>query len=110
MLRAVAGKLAKDHEDIDYFPSYEIVTNPWSKERYYEANQRSVSAHGVEAVMRVFFAAHPAPGKAETAGESKAERRKRRLEERAERRGRRDADEAQDEAVCEDALLEGFRP
>jgi hypothetical protein len=112
VLRAVAGKLAKDHEDIDYFPSYEIVTNPWSKERYYEANQRSVSAAGVEAVMRVFFAAHPVPEKAEAAGESKAERRKRRLEERAARRGRRDADEAEDEdeAVCEDALLEGFRP
>jgi hypothetical protein len=31
VLRAVAGDLARNHDDIDYFPSYEMVASPWSR-------------------------------------------------------------------------------
>ena len=58
VLRAVAGSLADAHEDIDYFPSYEIVTSPWSGQRFYSENQRSVTAEGVACVMERFMASH----------------------------------------------------
>ena len=58
VLRAVAGELADRFDDIDYFPSYEIITSPWSGDCFYEANMRSVTAAGVAHVMRTFMAAH----------------------------------------------------
>lgn len=58
VLRAVAGQLAMHQPEIDYFPSYEIISNPWSKTLLYEANLRSVKEVGVEAVMQTFFKAH----------------------------------------------------
>ncbi len=38
-----------------YFPSYEIVTGPHARGRYFAADCRSVTEAGVEHVMRVFF-------------------------------------------------------
>jgi hypothetical protein len=85
VLRAVAGELAATHEDIDYFPSYEIVTNPAARGVFFAANLRSVTEEGVGVVMRQFFAAHP-PAAAKRAPEAG------------------DGDEPQ----CEEALLEAF--
>ncbi|RYG08805.1 MAG: GSCFA family protein, partial [Caulobacteraceae bacterium] len=94
VLRAAAGELAQAHDDIDYFPSYEIVASPFNRTSRYQANLRSVSADGVEAVMQVFFAHHgdearprnrPAPKAAPAPA----------------------AQEAPD-VVCEEALLEAF--
>lgn len=58
VLRAVAGQLYHEQPDIDYFPSYEIVTSPLAKGEFFEPNLRSVRGEGVEAVMKMFFAAH----------------------------------------------------
>jgi hypothetical protein len=58
VLRAVAGELAAEFADIDYFPSYEIITSPWSGQRFYAANQRSVTPEGVACVMDLFMVAH----------------------------------------------------
>jgi len=58
VLRAVAGEVADRLPQVDYFPSYEIVTQPGLADRMYEANRRSVSAYGVARVMDVFFSAH----------------------------------------------------
>lgn len=58
ILRAVAGELADSYSEIDYFPSYEIVTAPTFGDRMFEPNRRSVSAWGVARVMDAFFAAH----------------------------------------------------
>jgi hypothetical protein len=60
VLRAVAGQLAEAHEDIDYFPSYEIITNQAARSVFFEQNLRSVTQDGVETVMRQFFGAHGA--------------------------------------------------
>ncbi len=59
VLRAVAGQMSKDFSDVAYFPSFEIVASPWARSSFFQPNLRSVSAEGVDAVMRVFFAAHP---------------------------------------------------
>ena len=58
VLRAVAGQLHAECEDVDYFPSYEIITNPAARSEFFEPNLRSVDPRGVESVMRVFFNAH----------------------------------------------------
>lgn len=59
VLRAVCGELAATYEHIDYFPSYELITNVLTNSVYYEKNLRSVRPHGVEIVMKHFFKEHP---------------------------------------------------
>jgi hypothetical protein len=55
VLRAVAGKLADTEEDVDYFPSYEIITNPALRSMFYRQNLRSVSPEGVNSAMQTFL-------------------------------------------------------
>ncbi|SMX35807.1 GSCFA domain-containing protein [Maliponia aquimaris] len=62
VLRAVAGDLAARDPDIDYVPSYEIITGTPFRSRFYNDNLRTVTAEGVQTVMSVFFGAHPALG------------------------------------------------
>jgi hypothetical protein len=52
ILRAVAGQLATQFSDIDYFPSYEMVAG------HHADNLRTVSPGGVDVVMRSFFDQH----------------------------------------------------
>lgn len=58
VLRAAAGEFADRHADVDYFPAYEIVTNPATHGALYRDGLREVRPQGVEAVMRAFLAAH----------------------------------------------------
>ncbi|HEY8697500.1 MAG TPA: GSCFA domain-containing protein [Rhizomicrobium sp.] len=108
VLRGVAGELAETYDNIDYFPSYEIVASPWSKGFFYESNMRSVNPGGVAAVMRVFFEQHgtaaPKGAAAErpqagTAAERQAQRR-------ALKQGK--GLKPDEEAVCEEILLDAF--
>lgn len=55
VLRAVAGQLADERDDVDYFPSYEIITAPPFRGMFYEPNLRTVAPQGVEFVMDSFF-------------------------------------------------------
>ncbi len=55
VLRAVCGKLVQDYDYVDYFPSYELITSLNNRGIYYEANKRSVSSHGVDQAMKLFF-------------------------------------------------------
>lgn len=82
VLRAAAGELVARREDVDYFPSYEIITGPQSRGAFYEANLRSVRAEGVEFVMRHFAAGLGVADAAEAAAEG--------------------------EVGCEEAMLESF--
>ncbi|MDM7255183.1 MAG: GSCFA domain-containing protein [Paracoccus sp. (in: a-proteobacteria)] len=66
-LRAAAGDFAADHPDVDYFPAYEIVTNPAAGSRFYEPNLRDIRPEGVAAVMGAFFAGLGLTMPAETA-------------------------------------------
>lgn len=58
-LRSVAGQLSTNQAHIDYFPSYEIVTNPRMHSSAFSDNLRSVRNETVEIVMKHFFAEHP---------------------------------------------------
>jgi hypothetical protein len=55
VLRVAAGEIADAHDNVFYFPSYEIITGPHAAGGYFEADRRSVTAQGVDHVMRVFM-------------------------------------------------------
>ncbi len=55
LLRAVASELVATQARVDYFPSYEIITHPAYKGRFFAPNLRSVLPEGVDHVMAQFF-------------------------------------------------------
>ena len=55
VLRAAAGELAEAHDNVDYFPSYEIITHPVFRGMFFAPDQRSVEPEGVKTVMQHFF-------------------------------------------------------
>ena len=57
-LRSVAGQLSANQAHIDYFPSYEIVTNPRMHSVAFADNLRSVRNETVQVVMEHFFSEH----------------------------------------------------
>jgi hypothetical protein len=57
ILRAVAGQMALAHDFIDYFPSYEIISNPIYRGTLHQPSLRGVNPFGVHTVMESFFQA-----------------------------------------------------
>lgn len=100
VLRAVCGSLCNRFDDVDYFPSYEIIVSPSTRGFFYEPNMRSVNAHGVSHVMRTFLKAHAA----EAGSGAEASKGKKRQK----TKGRRPATTSSDDVICEEALLEAF--
>lgn len=58
ILRSAAGQLSSEQKHIDYFPSYEIVTNPRLHSTSFSENLRSVRDEAVNNVMNHFFSEH----------------------------------------------------
>lgn len=93
VLRAVCGHLQDTDADFDYFPAYEIITTPVAGGPYFAEDMRQPAPEGVETALSLFRAAHGAesplaPVAAEPASPPGDE----------------------DEAACEDILLDAFRP
>lgn len=59
VLRAVAGEVALRDPLTEYFPSYEIITNPVWEGRFFAPNRREVTQEGVDTVMRHVFGGPP---------------------------------------------------
>lgn len=55
VLRAVAGDLVREHPDVHYFPSYEIISSHPARGMFYDPNLRTVNESGVNYVMTHFF-------------------------------------------------------
>lgn len=95
-LRSVAGELAETCDDVDYFPSYEIVTGVAAGNSFFDDTGREVTPAGVECVMAYFF--------------------ERRADARAADQVPRPGAAPEHEAgaagavMCEDVLLEAFGP
>jgi hypothetical protein len=102
VLRAVAGSYAETRDDVDYFPSYEIITAPAFGGMFYDANKRTVKAAGVNFVMQSFFAAL-----AEKFGDQAASPAPERVAKPAPEQVRQEAPE-EDGVVCEEQMLEAF--
>ena len=58
ILRAVAGQLEQEFDDVDYFPSYEIITNPAVRSGFFCDNLRNIDQAGVTAAMHTFMSGH----------------------------------------------------
>lgn len=90
VLRAAAGSLCDEHPYVAYFPSYEIVTAPWSRGIFFDSNLRTVNTAGVDLIMSTFLRRHrlgPVRGDNESS---------------------RTAVDHSDEVACEEALLDAF--
>jgi hypothetical protein len=98
VLRAVAGQLAQERENVDYFPSYEIITSSLAAGQYFEPNLRSVRPEGVAAAMRAFFAQHDISPAAQQNGSHKKKAKSPK------------SGASKDDVVCEDVLLDAFAP
>jgi hypothetical protein len=55
VLRAAAQEAAEDLDGVSYFPSYEIITGPQARGRFFAEDLREVTEDGVTHVMRVFL-------------------------------------------------------
>lgn len=102
VLRAVCGSMTAMFDDVDYFPSYELIASPVARGFFYEPNLRSINRNGVALVMSQFLGAHAGGEAAELPREEQesaaAAREQRRLA-----RQRRKSD-----VICEEELLEAF--
>lgn len=56
VLRAVAERAAQRLRQVDYFPSYELITTHIHGRDFFEADRRQVKRDGVDFVMRHFLA------------------------------------------------------
>ncbi|KMW60120.1 GSCFA family protein [Candidatus Rhodobacter oscarellae] len=91
-LRAACGVLYDTFEDVDYVPSYEVITSLNSRGAYFDANQRSVTPQGVAAAMGMFLGAHGFAARPAALSEAPVA-----------------LPEGQpSDAICEDLLLEAF--
>lgn len=87
VLRAVAGELAEDFPEVDYFPSYEIVTSTRAGVSFFEPNLRQVTEAGVARVMETFTAAHLGTEATDKSRKRSDEERRARKEERKAKKG-----------------------
>jgi hypothetical protein len=55
VLRAAAQEAAEDMDGVWYFPSYEIVTGPQARGRFFAEDLREVTEEGVARVMDIFL-------------------------------------------------------
>jgi hypothetical protein len=85
VLRAVAGELASSHSDVDYFPSFELITGQASRGEFWDESQRGVTPAGVATVMRYFFSQHPSQSATTDEGAAQV---------------------SEEDLLCEEALLE----
>jgi hypothetical protein len=91
VLRAAVGEFTQAHDNVDYFPSYEIATNPSTRGSFFQTGTPWLSPDGVASATSLFFTAHDAGGTALQAFAANAMRR---------------AAQVQDDLQCEDVLLE----
>jgi hypothetical protein len=89
VLRAAAGELQQRFDDVDYFPSYELVCSPWAGRPAFADNGRDVRPETVQMVMDYFSRAH---GIVLPASSRKVE----------------DVFPAEDDVHCDEAMLEAL--
>ncbi|XWN33248.1 MAG: GSCFA domain-containing protein [Devosia sp.] len=97
VLRSTADALCTRHDDIDYFPSYELITQPPMRAMFYDPNLRTVCRDGVRFVMGHFFTAHgigPKPSRAAKPPKAAAPT----------------PQATEEDVVCEEVLLEAAAP
>ena len=98
ILRAAVDAFVSDLPDVDYVPSYEIITHPAARGRFFAANLRSVTQEGVDLVMSHFLSAHGLSPLATLASGTDSGFTVPEF-----------ADQTADDVICEEAMAEAFR-
>jgi hypothetical protein len=98
VLRAACGWLSAEHDNVDYFPSFEIITSQRNAARYYNDSLREVTAEGVAAAMGTFLVAHGLQDQPPVPSEDSADPAPQPA-----------PDDQAASLICEEALLEAFR-
>jgi hypothetical protein len=73
VLRVAAEAVCEQNALCDYFPSYEIITSPYARGRYYGPDCREVTEAGVQHVMATFLRHYGDGSAALPAGEDSSE-------------------------------------
>ena len=55
VLRVAADEIVRSHNNVSYFPSFEIITGNFNRGSYYADDLRSITPDGVKHVMRLFM-------------------------------------------------------
>lgn len=55
VLRVAVDEIAAEREQVEYFPSYEVITGAYNRGAYFAEDLRSVREEGVSHVMRLFL-------------------------------------------------------
>lgn len=97
VLRASAGLVAREYSNVDYFPSFEIITHPVFRGMFFAPNMRSVVPEGVNTVMGHFFS-----DQARIFGKPRMPKRTKKAEPSVEE------DMAEADVRCEEELLNAF--
>lgn len=61
ILRAAVATVMADDAGVDYFPSFEIITNPAARGGFFESNLRTPTPKGIAVVLGHFLGAHDLP-------------------------------------------------
>ncbi len=61
VLRVAAGEIEMNNPNVDYFPSYEIISHPASFGQYLDSDLREVTPRGVAHVMDCFISSYLRP-------------------------------------------------
>lgn len=96
VLRAVAEEIVLQDPQVDYFPSFEMITGAPFAANAYGENLRTVTSSAIDMVMDVFFSAHPDLAQPDLGPASRVQ-------------AAAGDDEPRQDDICEEALLEAFR-
>lgn len=118
-LRSAAGQLQEELDDVDYFPSYDLITAGFTRGQFFAENMRSVTAEGVSAAMAMFFSEHaPGGAAAQASWQTPAAARPKPAAEApapspkpvglGSPSGRADGIVKEDQVLCDEELLEAF--
>lgn len=99
VLRAAAARIVERFSDVDYVPSYEVITSQSARGMYFDQNLRSVTAAGVAAAMDMFLSAHGFLAAARQGALPE-------IDDGTASAAFPETDE--DDVICEEALLEAF--
>lgn len=64
ILRIAAEQVTAQNDLCDYYPSYEIITSPFTRSEYFEADRREIAPEGVKHVMGLFLKHYSEPEQA----------------------------------------------
>jgi hypothetical protein len=101
VLRAVCGELATEFDNVDYFPSFEIITSQNARGMHWGRDQRNVTTRGVTTAMNTFLQAHDVGVSTKTRGQVSSAH--------IAPVGAASKQD-QEDVLCEEALLEAFAP